>query len=52
MEYVKQFIAEAPYMATAMEKVAQDCMKQVNTNITLQGNCYSSGIKLAHCLFR
>nr|CAI5841162.1 unnamed protein product [Callosobruchus analis] len=30
----------------------QDCMEQANTNIELQGGCYSSATKLAHCFFR
>ncbi|VEN64012.1 unnamed protein product [Callosobruchus maculatus] len=52
MEHINQFIDEAPYLKPVLDKIAQDCMQQANTNIALQGTCFSTATKLAHCLFR
>nr|CAI5862886.1 unnamed protein product [Callosobruchus analis] len=52
MKYIKRFVDEAPYLESVVDKIAKDCMEQANTNIELQGGCYSSATKLAHCFFR
>ncbi|CAH1977857.1 unnamed protein product [Acanthoscelides obtectus] len=52
MKYVKELLAEAPYMNSMVDKIAQDCLKEADTEEASDGGCNPTAIKLAHCLFR